>query len=95
MIFFFQIRKTEEVIMRLERRVEDLEYDLDTKTFPDDKQEQIENELVEIRQLLDTNKEIISKLHRHNMKSFSFAFILICGCFALYVIYVLIFGLGY
>lgn len=81
--------------MRLERRIEDLEYDLDNKTFPDEKYEEIETELTEIRKLLETNKEMLSKLHKHNMKSFSFAIILICGCFTLYLIYILIFGLNY
>lgn len=83
------------MITRLEKRIEDLEDDLITKNFPEEKQSSIETELVEIRKLLETNKTMLSTLHKHNVKSFSFAIVLICGFFALYVLYILIVGFSY
>lgn len=92
-IIIFQMTKAEEAIKFLEKRIEDLEDELISKNVPEEKQKMIETELIEVRKTLNTNKEMLSKLHKDNMKSFSFVVILLCGCFTLYVIYILLGGL--
>lgn len=74
-------------------RIVSLEERLKTpESLPLDKKIQMESELKEIKKLLTTNKELLSKLHKENSKSFAVAACLIFFTFLIYGVYVMMYG---
>jgi Coiled-coil domain-containing protein 167 len=61
-----------------------MESRLSSPLLPEDKRKEIETELTEIKKLLETNTELLSKLHKENSKSFVLVAIFVFISFLLY-----------
>lgn len=87
-----QITLANDTIQGLMTRVESLEKRLQSQDLDQNKKSAIENELVEIKKLLSTNKTHLSSLHKENTRSFMIAACLMFLTFLLYGIYVMTYG---
>lgn len=74
------------------QRIKILESSLESPNLSDDKRKIMENEINEIKKLLNTNKELLSVLHKENSKSFALTACLVFVCFLVYGVYVMIYG---
>lgn len=74
------------------QRIQLLESSLKSPNLSDDKRKVMEHEINEIKKLLDTNKELLSQLHKENSKSFALTASLVFACFLVYGVYVMIYG---
>lgn len=59
--------------------------------LPEIKRKEVENELTEIKKLLDKNEEILKGLHKENSRSFVLAVMVMFLCFLIYGIYVMVY----
>lgn len=84
-----RIREMEETIVDLTIRIKSLEAALDSEDIPEDKQNDLELELADIKKVLDASKEKLAQLHKKNQQSFIVAAILFFICFLIYGIYVI------
>lgn len=73
-------------------RMKSLEAALDSDDVPQDKQEDLELELADIRKVLDASKEQLTALQKKNRQSFVLAAVLFFLCFLIYGIYVMTVG---
>ncbi|CAD7080775.1 unnamed protein product [Hermetia illucens] len=82
-----QIESINDSITSLTLRIRSLEDMLDHPNLPENKRIEVETELVEIKKLIDTNKEVLASLHKENRKSFLVAACLMFVCFFVYGVY--------
>lgn len=68
-----------------------MESRLQSDELPDMKRKEVENELTEIKKLLDKNEEILKGLHKENSRSFVLAVMVMFLCFLIYGIYVMMY----
>lgn len=68
-----------------------MESRLQNDELPDMKRKEIENELTEIKKLLDKNEVILKGLHKENSRSFVVAVMVMFLCFLVYGIYVMMY----
>ncbi|EAT44360.1 AAEL001369-PA [Aedes aegypti] len=87
-----QIENSNEIIADLRERIRKMERRLTDPQMPEERRKEIETEITEIKKMLETNEEMLHKLHRENSKSFAVAACLFFVCFLVYGIYVLIVG---
>lgn len=73
-------------------RMKSLEAALDSDDVPQEKQEDLELELADIRKVLDASKEQLTALQKKNRQSFVLAAVLFFLCFLIYGIYVMTVG---
>ncbi|XP_056635078.1 uncharacterized protein LOC130444101 [Diorhabda sublineata] len=85
-----EINKTEEAIKTTYERIHALEQKLRVGFLEENKKNQIQQELVEVRKLLQTHEEQLAHLRTHNRKTFILAVSLIFIIFAVYMLYILI-----
>jgi hypothetical protein len=69
-----------------------MESRLTSPLLPEEKRKEIETELMEIKKLLETNTELLSKLHKENSKSFMLVAIFVFISFLLYGLWVMFYG---
>lgn len=91
-LLFLQITSSNDTITSLLQRIEDLEISLKSPKLPEENRKIVETELIEIKKLLHTNKELLTKLHKENSKSFALTACLVFACFLCYGVYVMIYG---
>ena len=94
LFYILQIESSNEIISTLMQRIQSMESCLKDPNIESVKRKIIETELNEIKKLLTTNKELLSKLHKDNSKSFALTACLVFLCFLVYGIYVMIYGTG-
>ncbi|KAB0796677.1 hypothetical protein PPYR_10738 [Photinus pyralis] len=82
-----EITRSNEAIQDCYKRISELESKLASTALPNVKKEIISRELLEVRKLLITNEEHLSKLRGQNRKSFILVMFLLFFCFILYVVY--------
>ncbi|XP_058835506.1 uncharacterized protein LOC131692464 [Topomyia yanbarensis] len=87
-----QIESSNETITSLRERIRKMERRLDDPELPEERREEVKLEISEIKKLLQTNEEMLHKLHKENSKSFAIAACLFFICFLIYGIYVLLNG---
>lgn len=87
----FKVQLANDTIQQLKSRIETMQTRLWNEELPDGKRKEIENELVEIRKLLDKNEEILKGLHKENSRSFVVAVMIMFLCFLVYGIYVMMY----
>uniref|UniRef100_A0AAG5DE29 Coiled-coil domain-containing protein 167 n=1 Tax=Anopheles atroparvus TaxID=41427 RepID=A0AAG5DE29_ANOAO len=87
-----EIVATNETIAGLRERVRRMEQNLTDPSLPEDRKREISLELKEISKLLETNEELLKKMHKENSKSFAVAACLFFICFLVYGLYVLVNG---
>uniref|UniRef100_A0A182IT56 Coiled-coil domain-containing protein 167 n=1 Tax=Anopheles atroparvus TaxID=41427 RepID=A0A182IT56_ANOAO len=87
-----EIVTTNETIAGLRERVRRMEENLTDPSLPEDRKREISLELKEISKLLETNEELLKKMHKENSKSFAVAACLFFICFLVYGLYVLVNG---
>uniref|UniRef100_A0A336L8P4 CSON006704 protein n=1 Tax=Culicoides sonorensis TaxID=179676 RepID=A0A336L8P4_CULSO len=68
-----QVHLANDTIKQLKVRISVMENRLKNDELPEPKRREVENELVEIKKLLDKNEEILKGLHKENSKSFVLA----------------------
>ncbi|XP_058120964.1 uncharacterized protein LOC131281883 [Anopheles ziemanni] len=87
-----EIVTTNETIAGLRERVRRMEQNLTDPNLPEDRRRELSLELKEISKLLETNEELLKKMHKENSKSFAVAACLFFICFLVYGLYVLVNG---
>lgn len=87
-----RIRDMEETIQALTIRCKSLEAAVDLDDLPEEKQQDLELELADIRKVLEASKTSLVALQKKNRQSFIVAAILFFICFLVYGIYVLFVG---
>lgn len=87
-----EIETTNETIAGLRERVRRMEQNLNDPDLPEDRRRELSLELKEIAKLLETNEELLKKMHKENSKSFAVAACLFFICFLVYGLYVLVNG---
>ncbi|XP_055378836.1 uncharacterized protein LOC129610322 [Condylostylus longicornis] len=87
-----QIAEAEDTIVGLKNRVRGLEDLLESRDLDDEQRDSLEKELIEIRNILDHNREALKGLHKQNTKSFIVAGCVIFVCFLIYGIYCIIYN---
>lgn len=70
-----------------------MEQQLGSPKFPEDKRKTTENDLAEIKKLLEKNEEVLKSLHKENSKSFVLAVLIMFLCFLVYGVYMMFWGL--
>lgn len=86
-----QVQLANDTIKQLKSRVSFMESRLRNDELPDIKRKEVENELTEIKKLLDKNEEILKGLHKENSHSFVLAVMVMFLCFLIYGIYVMVY----
>uniref|UniRef100_A0A336M591 Coiled-coil domain-containing protein 167 n=1 Tax=Culicoides sonorensis TaxID=179676 RepID=A0A336M591_CULSO len=86
-----QVHLANDTIKQLKVRISVMENRLKNDELPEPKRREVENELVEIKKLLDKNEEILKGLHKENSKSFVLAVLIMFLCFLCYGIYVMMY----
>lgn len=82
----------EDTIEALTIRCKSLEAALDTEDMDEERQNDLELELADIRKVLDASKEKLVGLQKKNQQSFIVAAILFFICFLVYGVYVMVVG---
>lgn len=88
----FQITDSNDTVTELMRRVEDIEVRLRSPQLVAEKRKILEQEVCEIRKLLQTNRTLLKQLHNENSKTFALTACLVFVCFLVYGCYVMIYG---
>lgn len=87
-----RIRDMEQTIEDLTIRMKSLEAAIDAEDVPDEKRDDLELELSDIRKVLMASKEQLVALQKKNRQSFMVAAILFFLCFLVYGVYVMVVG---
>uniref|UniRef100_A0A182FCH4 Coiled-coil domain-containing protein 167 n=1 Tax=Anopheles albimanus TaxID=7167 RepID=A0A182FCH4_ANOAL len=90
--FFCFIEATNETIAGLRERLRRMERNLNDPNLAEDRKRELSLELKEIAKLLETNEQLLHKMHKENSKSFAVAACLFFICFLVYGLYVLVNG---
>ncbi|XP_035787278.1 uncharacterized protein LOC118464214 [Anopheles albimanus] len=87
-----EIEATNETIAGLRERLRRMERNLNDPNLAEDRKRELSLELKEIAKLLETNEQLLHKMHKENSKSFAVAACLFFICFLVYGLYVLVNG---
>lgn len=85
--------KTEDDIKRCYQKVDELENKLHGNKISEEVSQVIKTELNEVRKLLETHETRLNELRKANRKSFLLVAAIVFIIFAIYMMYILIFGL--